>query len=137
MNGEIARAFGFGGKIDGGGFAGFGVEAEFVNAFAGIRRCVRADVNGVILGVECEGSKEGEGGQKCFHGVKGLVIGNRKLAIRIGVDENPARVGGGIDGLADGIGINTEFTESTEFTEGQGEAMGVGNSVFGIGLLVG
>ena len=79
MNRHKAGAFGFCGEIDWSGVAGFRIETEFVDAFAGVRRGVGADVNGVILSVECEGNEQGDGGQECFHGAR--TIGNWKCEI--------------------------------------------------------
>ena len=79
MDGKKAWAFRFDGEIEWGGVAGFAVETEFVDAFAGIRTGVGADINGEVLRVQSEGDEQGDGGKDCFHGAPS--IGNWKLQI--------------------------------------------------------
>ena len=83
MNREKAGADNFGGEFEWRrDFACFGVEAEFVNAFAGIGAGVGADVNGVFARWSGNGDEKDDGQDKISHGVSELEIGNGELAMR-------------------------------------------------------
>ena len=82
MNREKTRAIGGRGEFHWRSrLAGFGIETEPVNPFAGIRRGVSADVNGVLLSIHGEGGKECDGCDNSSHGVQGLELGKAEMAM--------------------------------------------------------